>query len=349
MTERDASGALLAATGVQIPGVLDDVYSRATDATLGPTFAGRTPSLAVWAPTARTVTVQLFDSPTATPKAVPMRRDDRTGVWSARGDQSWIGRYYRYQVRAWQPAAQKMVTASVTDPYSVALAADSTHSLLVDLDDAALAPAGWRTLRKPSPVPPAKAQVSELSVRDFSIADETVPAERRGTFLAFTDPRTAGMTHLKALGDAGVTHLHLLPAFDFATIPEKRADQRQPACDLAALPPDSAEQQKCVAAVAETDGYNWGTTRCTTRCPRAATPSTRSARRGPPSSGGWSPGSTAPVCGWSWTWSTTTRRRPARTRSRCSTRWCPATTTGCWTTVRWPTPPAAPTPPPSTP
>ncbi|MEU7947749.1 pullulanase-type alpha-1,6-glucosidase [Micromonospora taraxaci] len=258
VTERDASGALLAATGVQIPGVLDDVYSRATGATLGPTFAGRTPSLAVWAPTARTVTVQLFDSPTATPTAVPMRRDDRTGVWSARGDQSWTGRYYRYQVRAWQPAAQKMVTASVTDPYSVALAADSTHSLLVDLNDAALAPAGWRTLRKPSPVPPAKAQVSELSVRDFSIADETVPAERRGTFLAFTDPRTAGMTHLKALGDAGVTHLHLLPAFDFATIPEKRADQRQPACDLAALPPDSAEQQKCVAAVAETDGYNWG-------------------------------------------------------------------------------------------
>ncbi|MEU8220709.1 pullulanase-type alpha-1,6-glucosidase [Micromonospora taraxaci] len=258
VTERDASGTLLAVTGVQIPGVLDDVYSRATDATLGPTFAGRTPSLAVWAPTARTVTVQLFDSPTATPKAVPMRRDDRTGVWSARGDQSWTGRYYRYQVRAWQPAAQKMVTASVTDPYSVALAADSTHSLLVDLNDAALAPAGWRTLRKPPPVPPAKAQVSELSVRDFSIADETVPAERRGTFLAFTDPRTAGMTHLKALGDAGVTHLHLLPAFDFATIPEKRADQRQPACDLAALPPDSAEQQKCVAAVAETDGYNWG-------------------------------------------------------------------------------------------
>ncbi|MBQ0906323.1 pullulanase-type alpha-1,6-glucosidase [Micromonospora sp. U21] len=258
VTERDAEGALLAATGVQIPGVLDDVYSRATRATLGPTFAGRTPSLALWAPTARTVALQLFDSPTAQPTTVPMRRDDRTGVWSARGSHAWTGKYYRYQVQAWQPAAQRMVTASVTDPYSVALAADSTHSQLVDLNDPALAPAGWRTLRKPAPVPAAKAQVSELSVRDFSIADETVPAERRGTFLAFTDPKTAGMTHLRALGDAGVTHLHLLPAFDFATIPEKRADQRRPGCDLAALPPDSQEQQKCVAAVAESDGYNWG-------------------------------------------------------------------------------------------
>ncbi|MEU4402651.1 pullulanase-type alpha-1,6-glucosidase [Micromonospora orduensis] len=258
VTERDADGALFAATGVQIPGVLDDVYARAADATLGPTFAGRTPSLAVWAPTARTVALHLFDSPTAQPTTVPMRRDDRTGVWSVRGNHSWVGKYYRYQVQAWQPAAQKMVTASVTDPYSVALAADSTHSQLVDLNDPALAPAGWRTLRKPAPVPAAKAQISELSVRDFSMADDTVPAERRGTFLAFTDPKTAGMTHLRALGEAGVTHLHLLPAFDFATIPEKRADQRQPACDLAALPPDSAEQQRCVAAVAETDGYNWG-------------------------------------------------------------------------------------------
>ncbi|MEU7589327.1 pullulanase-type alpha-1,6-glucosidase [Micromonospora sp. NPDC049230] len=256
VTERDAEGALLAATGVQIPGVLDDVYSRATDATLGPTFDGRTPSLALWAPTAQSVALHLFDSPTASPKTVPMRRDDRTGVWSARGDHTWTGRFYRYEVRAWQPAAQKLVTASVTDPYSVALAADSTHSQLVDLFDPALAPPGWRTLRKPAPV--AKAQISELSVRDFSIADETVPAERRGTFLAFTDPTTAGMAHLRALGDAGVTHLHLLPAFDFATIPERRTDQRQPACDLAALPPDSAEQQRCVAAVADTDGYNWG-------------------------------------------------------------------------------------------
>ncbi|MER7415866.1 pullulanase-type alpha-1,6-glucosidase [Micromonospora peucetia] len=258
VTERDAEGTLLAATGVQIPGVLDDVYARATDVDLGPTFAGRVPTLAVWAPTARQVSLQLFDSPGATPRTVAMRRDDRTGVWSVRGARDWTGRYYRYQVQAWQPATQQVVTASVTDPYSLALAPDSTHSQIVDLADPALAPAGWAKLRKPAAVPSTKVQISELSVRDFSIADSTVPAERRGTYLAFADPGTAGMTHLKALGDAGVTHLHLLPAFDFATIPERRADQRQPACDLAALPPDSEQQQRCVAAVADTDGYNWG-------------------------------------------------------------------------------------------
>ncbi|SCF04085.1 pullulanase-type alpha-1,6-glucosidase [Micromonospora mirobrigensis] len=258
VTERDAEGKLLGATGVQIPGVLDDVYRRATDVKLGPTFAGRVPTLSVWAPTARTVALELFDSPTAQPRTVAMRRDDRTGVWSVRGMRDWAGKYYRYQVRAWQPAAQKVVTASVTDPYSVALAPNSTHSQIVDLTDPALAPAGWAALRKPAAAPAAKAQISELSVRDFSIADDTVPVERRGTYLAFTDPRTAGMKHLKALGDAGVNYLHLLPAFDFATIPERRAEQAQPDCDLAKLPPDSDQQQKCVAAVAESDGYNWG-------------------------------------------------------------------------------------------
>ncbi|WBB54024.1 pullulanase-type alpha-1,6-glucosidase [Verrucosispora sp. WMMD573] len=258
VTERAADGTLLGATGVQIPGVLDDVYARATSARLGPTFTGGVPTLSVWAPTARTVSLELFDSPTATARPVAMRRDDRTGVWSVRGQRSWSGKYYRYRVQAWQPATQQLVTASVTDPYSVALAADSTHGQIVDLTDPKLAPAGWARLRKPAAVPPAKVQISELSVRDFSIADETVPAQRRGTFLAFTDQATAGMRHLKAVSDAGVTHLHLLPAFDFATIPERRADQRQPDCDLAALPPDSERQQECVAAVKETDGYNWG-------------------------------------------------------------------------------------------
>ncbi|SBT44116.1 pullulanase-type alpha-1,6-glucosidase [Micromonospora auratinigra] len=256
VTERDAEGTLLGATGVQIPGVLDDVYRAATGAKLGPTFAGRVPTLAVWAPTARKVSLQLFDSLAAQPTTVSMSRNDRTGVWSVRGGKGWTGKYYRYQVEAWQPAVQKMVTASVTDPYSVALAPDSTHSQIVDLSDPALAPAGWANLRKPKAA--AKPQISELSVRDFSIADSTVPAERRGTYLAFTDPNTAGMKHLKSLGHAGVNYLHLLPAFDFATIPEKRADQAQPACDLAKLPPDSDQQQKCVTAAADKDGYNWG-------------------------------------------------------------------------------------------
>ncbi|SDT79822.1 pullulanase-type alpha-1,6-glucosidase [Actinoplanes derwentensis] len=257
VTERDATGKLLSATGVQLAGVLDDVYRSAAAASLGPVVDGRQASVAVWAPTARSVQLEVYaDAAAATaPALVELSRDTRTGVWSGRGD--WAGKFYKFRVTAWQPATQRIVTASVTDPYSVALATDSTRSRFVSLSDPALTPAGWNGLTKPAAVPAAKIQISELSVRDFSIADSTVAPGKRGTFSAFTVD-SAGTRHLKSLAGAGLTHLHLLPAFDFATIPENRADQRQPACDLASLPPDSPEQQACVAAVAATDGYNWG-------------------------------------------------------------------------------------------
>ncbi|GAA0472114.1 1,4-alpha-glucan branching enzyme [Actinoplanes capillaceus] len=256
VTERDAAGKLLSATGVQLSGVLDDVYGSATGATLGPVVSGKKASIAVWAPTARSVELEVYDTAgEVSPALVELTRDDRTGVWSGRGD--WAGKFYKFRVTAWQPAAQKLVTASVTDPYAVALTADSTRSRFVSLSDPALAPAGWAGLKKPAATAPAKIQISELSVRDFSIADTSVAPEKRGTFSAFT-VESEGTKHLRELAKAGVTHLHLLPAFDFATIPEKRADQQQPACDLASLPADSEEQQACIAAVAATDGYNWG-------------------------------------------------------------------------------------------
>jgi pullulanase-type alpha-1,6-glucosidase len=251
-----ADGSLVAATGVQLPGVLDDLYAAAAKETLGPTFHSGRPTLALWAPTARTVALELYDTPTAKPITLPMRRDDRTGVWKVTGEPWWTGKYYRFMVAAWQPANRSIAPVSVTDPYSVALSADSTLSQLVDLADPALAPQGWAGLRKPAVA--ARPQIQELHVRDFSIADDTVPAEHRGRYLAFTDSGSAGMTHLRSLAEAGTTHVHLLPVFDIASIPDRRADQQTPPCDLASLPPDSAQQQACVAQTAARDGYNWG-------------------------------------------------------------------------------------------
>ena len=257
VTARDDAGWIMAATGLQVPGVLDDVYTAATTARLGPTFEDGRPTLAVWAPTARTVALELC-SDGDDPATLAMARDDATGVWSVTGDQTWVGRRYRFRVRVWQPAIQRLVDDRVTDPYAVALTVDSTHAVVADPADPALVPPGWAELAKPPAVPAARAHVQEVSVRDFSIADVSVPAERRGTFLAFTDPGTAGMTHLRRLAAAGVTHLHVLPAFDFSSVPERREEQAVPAGDLAALPPDSPAQQEAVAAVADRDGFNWG-------------------------------------------------------------------------------------------
>ncbi|MFD0314520.1 pullulanase-type alpha-1,6-glucosidase [Streptomyces flavalbus] len=248
-TQRAANGAVLAATGVQIGGVLDDLYD-ATKADLGPTFTKGRPTLAVWAPTAQRVALEIGGG------TVPMRRNDTTGVWSVTGPASWKNQPYRYVVSVWAPSVREVVTNKVTDPYSVALTTDSERSLVVDLDDKALAPGGWSKLSKPKAVPLKDAQIQELHVRDFSVADTT--ADHPGTYLAFTDKDSDGSRHLRELAEAGTSYVHLLPAFDIATIPEKKSDQATVDCDLAALPADSERQQECVAEVAAKDAYNWG-------------------------------------------------------------------------------------------
>ncbi|MFE3628605.1 pullulanase-type alpha-1,6-glucosidase [Streptomyces goshikiensis] len=245
---RAANGAVLAATGVQLAGVLDDLY--ATNARLGPVFEGGRPTLSVWAPTARQVSLELDG------RTVAMRRDDTTGVWSVRGERGWSGKPYRYAVTVWAPSTGQTVRNLVTDPYSTALTTDSTHSLVVDLADPKLAPPGWRDLRKPAAVPFASAQIQELHIRDFSVADRT--SGHPGQYLAFTDTDSAGMKHLRSLAASGTSYVHLLPAFDFASVPEKPSDRTEPACDLKAYAPDSEEQQACVTAAAAKDAYNWG-------------------------------------------------------------------------------------------
>ncbi|WP_439812367.1 pullulanase-type alpha-1,6-glucosidase [Streptomyces sp. P9-2] len=250
-TQRAANGAVLAATGVQTAGVLDDLYaSGATRAQLGPVFRHGRPTLSVWAPTARKVALEIGG------RTVAMRRDDATGVWSVTGPASWKGKEYRYAVTVWAPAAGDVVTNKVTDPYATALTTDSERSLVVDLADRSLQPRGWDGYTKPKAVPLKDAQIQELHIRDFSVEDRT--AEHPGTYLAFTDKDSDGSRHLRKLAQAGTSYVHLLPAFDIATIPERKSDQVTVDCDLASYPAGSDKQQECVAKAAAKDAYNWG-------------------------------------------------------------------------------------------
>jgi pullulanase len=249
------------ATALQLPGVLDALYGDALAASstaLGPTFHGRRPTLRVWAPTARAVRLRLHDGP-ADPggQLLPMDRD-ASGVWSVSGEERWYGRYYQYEVDVYARSVNQVVTNLVTDPYSVALSTNSERSQLVSLRDSELAPPGFWQLRKPHLDALEDIVLYELHVRDFSQGDPTVPAAWKGSFLAFTRESSLGCQHLRRLAQAGVTHVHLLPAFDFATVDEDRRTWQSPAGELASLPPSSTEQRTRTEAVKDRDGFNWG-------------------------------------------------------------------------------------------
>jgi pullulanase-type alpha-1,6-glucosidase len=257
-----SDGTLADATGLQIPGVLDDLYAAAAAAAkLGPIWNGGAPTLSLWAPTATEVSLQLFASgdPDAAATTVAMTRDDASGVWTAAGDATWANQFYVFDVKVYVPSEDAVVTNTVTDPYSLSLSINSQRSQIVNLADDSLKPDGWDTLGKPPIQRPEELSLYELHVRDFSLNDPGVPAELRGTFEAFTVDGSSGMQHLQSLADAGLGAVHLLPSFDFATVDEDRSTWQQPdPAALAALPPDSPEQQAAVSATAASDGFNWG-------------------------------------------------------------------------------------------
>jgi pullulanase-type alpha-1,6-glucosidase len=254
-----ADGQVTAATGVQVPGVLDTLYQGAAGRELGLAWKGNRPELSLWAPTARSVTVHTYASGSGgDPVSSRPMEGAGDGVWSLTGEKDWKGAYYLYEVEVFVPETGKVERNLVTDPYSVGLSANSGRSLFVDLEDKSLAPEGWKKLQKPALAKPEDLSLYELHVRDFSITDETVPDAHRGTYKAFTDTGSNGMQRLRELTAAGMNAVHLLPVNDIGTIEERRSEQLEPACDLAALPADSEEQQACVAETAAKDGFNWG-------------------------------------------------------------------------------------------
>ena len=301
-TEAEGTGGNLdALTGVQTAIVLDHLYARSaaeaelgvvfhhvrdangtTDGTTGttdpaaneaatngtaPTSTGARPSFALWAPTARAVTLLTWETgdPLGSVPEVPgppvrtpaVRGED--GRWCVPNAEGAIGVgcQYLWEVEVYVPSTRTVETNLVTDPYSVALTLDSTRSVAVDLADGRLAPPQWATTPAPRLRNDSARSIYELHVRDFSAADPTVPPDLRGTYLAFTVEDSAGVRHLADLAEAGMNTVHLLPTFDIATIPEDRSAQRAPSIPAGAGPA-STEQQAAIAAVADNDAYNWG-------------------------------------------------------------------------------------------
>lgn len=282
-------GAVSYATGIQIAGVLDDLYYY--PGTLGVVFnnQGREQhgsqheesilafghsnndghvgnwngdgnhevALKLWAPTAQNVSVQIFDHETdTTPSAVvPMK--EYNGVWIANGQRDWKDKYYLYSVQVWVPADGAVDTNVTTDPYSIDIALNGTKSRITDLDSRETKPEGWDFSFSPPLNSFSDFSVYELHIRDFSVNDSTVPVAHRGFYPAFEDRESDGMKHLHALADKGLKAVHILPSFHLASVNEDKSTWIIPT-GLAQYPPAGQQQQAAVAAAQKSPSYNWG-------------------------------------------------------------------------------------------
>ena len=264
-----ADGNLKYTTGVQSFGAIDALL--AYSGKLGVIFhqpfeSTRTGSddddfipvkIKVWAPTAQSVSLLLFNSPsdTAPEKTVAMR--EHHGVWVANGDYNWKGKFYQFTVHVYVAADQAIDTNTTTDPYSVDLALNGTMSRITDLSAEETKPSHWDRLASPPLASLNEMSIYELHVRDFSVGDATVPASHQGTYEAFTDTSSDGMRHLRTLASSGLKAVHLLPTFHFGSVSEDKSTWAN-AGDLTPYPPDGQQQQQAVEAVQNKDAYNWG-------------------------------------------------------------------------------------------
>lgn len=262
------SNTLLQLSGVQIQSVLDHLYvdyGTAKDALLGVTYSGNAPTVRVWAPTAQSVTLRRYATSTGAEVGNQlMTFDPASGVWSATGDSSWNRQFYLFDVQVYVPSLGVVTNNLVTDPYSVSLSTDSLRSQFVNLDDTDLKPTNWDSYAKPALANFEDITIYEMHVRDFSINDSTVAQTDRGTYVGFTyDGQNGrpgpsnGMAHLLALQDAGLTHVHLLPAFDIASVPET-AVPRDVWPNPTGYPRNSDQPQSIIGANRAADGFNWG-------------------------------------------------------------------------------------------
>jgi len=169
----------------------------------------------LWAPTAESVRVQLEDA------QIPMLRSNK-GVWEAAAAGDRNGQYYTYLVTVDGQERQ------VCDPYARTTGVNGSCAMVIDLPGTD--PDGWEQDCNPNPLKSyTDAVIYELHVRDFSMDDSAGIAERwRGKFLALTQTGTktpggvpTGLDHLKAMG---ITHLHLLPFYDYGSVDERYCD-----------------------------------------------------------------------------------------------------------------------------
>ena len=193
---------------------------------LGATWTADKTTFRLWAPTAADVRVNLYT--TGNPEAndlfeqIPMTADVND-TWVAEKTGDLNGVYYTYEVTVGGE------TKIACDPYARTTGVNGQRAMVINLDSTD--PEGWEKDADPHAGNAiTDAVIYELHVRDLSV-DESSGITNKGKFLGLIETGTTnpegiptGLDHIKNLG---VTHIHLLPSYDYASVDESKLDTPQ--------------------------------------------------------------------------------------------------------------------------
>jgi pullulanase len=187
---------------------------------LGATYSKEQTTLRVWAPLAEAVQVWLYTDGNPATQAEPVEKVDMTpdvnGTWVATLSGDKNGTYYTYWVN--NTSEQK----ECVDPYARTTGVNGRRGMIIDL--ASTNPEGWENDKDPN----AGQKITdyfiwELHVRDLS-SDSSSGIKNVGKFLGLIETGTKNShgqsTGLDYIKDLGITHIHLLPVYDYGSVDE---------------------------------------------------------------------------------------------------------------------------------
>lgn len=178
----------------------------------------------LWAPTADEVRLMLYNEGEGghAYRTVSMEAGEE-GVWHTTVAEDLLGKFYTFNVKTgdrW--------LGDTPGIFAKAVGVNGQRAAVIDLR--ATDPEGWADDRRPPLRSAADVVIYEMHHRDFSVSPAS-GIEHKGKFLALTEEGTrspeglaTGIDHLRELG---VTHVHLLPSYDYASVDETRLDENR--------------------------------------------------------------------------------------------------------------------------
>lgn len=186
----------------------DFIEAQSFDGALGTNCTEKGTTFRVWQPLAERVELRFYGEDGSVLKRAAMR--SKEGVFECRVRGDLDGVYYTFVV------TRNGETVECADPYAKSVTADGERSIVVNMRRHA--PKNWANDRPVAFHDPENAVIYELSVRDFS-ADKSAGFKNKGKFAAFCENKAAnsygdkaGLPYIRKLG---VTHIQIMPMFDF--------------------------------------------------------------------------------------------------------------------------------------
>lgn len=173
----------------------------------------------VWAPDCDELNLLVYDDgDTFHRKEYHMKREN-DGIWKGEFPVSLKNKYYTYQV--WYGDLK----LEVVDPYAITTGTSGKRAMIIDLNETNIE--GWDEHPIPQSIAESEAIIYETHMRDFTV-HESAQVKYKGKFLGFSESHESpmtGVTGIAHLQELGITHLHILPVFEFATVDDRNPDE----------------------------------------------------------------------------------------------------------------------------